>query len=240
MLHWVWPSDPATACPTTLESTPPLPQRYREPKPFAGFTTKPHCDACTHVSAPRLTCYFSPTTTHRQDVRTPSSDRHRAPFMPQSGLGLSGLGGLGQSLRQRPSHWGPLAPTAVRCLSPLVSRDPRYALLWEAYLRRAHRARARALGRRLGHPGDGTGVRGRPRYGASLVGRGSRPAPSLFATRPLDHHKATRSCWSFSVSRLLIKSSRSTPVKHLLLMEQQVWSRCARQSTLRLRVAAIN
>ncbi len=50
MLHWAWPSDPATACPTTREPTPPLPKRHREPKPFAGLTTKPHCDACEHAS----------------------------------------------------------------------------------------------------------------------------------------------------------------------------------------------
>src|SRR5215468_2887865 len=53
ILHWVWPSDSATAYPTTLEPTPPRPKRRREPKPFAGLTTKPHCDACAHVSAPR-------------------------------------------------------------------------------------------------------------------------------------------------------------------------------------------
>src|SRR5215813_9030399 len=53
MLHWVWPSDSAAACLTTLE--PPLSQRKRrrEPKPFVGHTTKPHCDACAHATAPR-------------------------------------------------------------------------------------------------------------------------------------------------------------------------------------------
>jgi hypothetical protein len=49
----MWPSDPATACPTTLEPIPPRPKRRREPKPFAGLTSKPHCDACAHVSASR-------------------------------------------------------------------------------------------------------------------------------------------------------------------------------------------
>ena len=53
MLHWAWPSNPATACPTTLEPTLPRPKRRREPQPFAGLTTKPHCDACAHVSTPR-------------------------------------------------------------------------------------------------------------------------------------------------------------------------------------------
>ena len=53
MLHWAWPSDPATACPTTRQPTPPRPKRDREPKPFAGLTTKPPCDACEHRGDPR-------------------------------------------------------------------------------------------------------------------------------------------------------------------------------------------
>ncbi len=53
MLQWAWPSDPAAACPPPLEPTPPRPKRHREPTPFAGLTTKPHCDACASSSAPR-------------------------------------------------------------------------------------------------------------------------------------------------------------------------------------------
>src|SRR5262249_24874756 len=53
MLQWAWPSDPATACPTTQEPPPPRPKRQREPKPFACLTTKPHCDACVQGSDPR-------------------------------------------------------------------------------------------------------------------------------------------------------------------------------------------
>ena len=49
MLQWAWPSDPAAACPTTLEPTPPPPKRHREPTPFAGLTTKPHCASCEHA-----------------------------------------------------------------------------------------------------------------------------------------------------------------------------------------------
>jgi IS1 family transposase len=52
MLHWAWPSDPAAACPPP-ELPPLLPKRKREPKPFAGLTTKPPCDACEHTTAPR-------------------------------------------------------------------------------------------------------------------------------------------------------------------------------------------
>jgi hypothetical protein len=53
MLQWAWPSDPAAACPTLPEPATPLPKRKREPTPFAGLITKPHCDACTPASHPR-------------------------------------------------------------------------------------------------------------------------------------------------------------------------------------------
>jgi hypothetical protein len=49
MLHWTWPSDPAT-CPMTPAPTLPGPKCKRERKPFAGFTTQPPCDACEHAS----------------------------------------------------------------------------------------------------------------------------------------------------------------------------------------------
>src|SRR5919198_3400056 len=52
MLHWMWPSDSA-ACPTIPEPLSPRPKRKRAPTPFAGLTTKPHCDACEHGSTPR-------------------------------------------------------------------------------------------------------------------------------------------------------------------------------------------
>ena len=52
MLHWMWPREPTMASPTILPATLPLPKRRREPKPFAGLTRKPHCDACEHANAP--------------------------------------------------------------------------------------------------------------------------------------------------------------------------------------------
>jgi hypothetical protein len=53
MLQWVWPSDPAAACPTPRAPTPPVPKRHRAPTPFEGLTRKPHCDAWAHATAPR-------------------------------------------------------------------------------------------------------------------------------------------------------------------------------------------
>jgi IS1 family transposase len=52
MLQWAWPSDLATG-PPPPEPLPPVPKRKRERQPFAGLTTKPHCDACEHGTAPR-------------------------------------------------------------------------------------------------------------------------------------------------------------------------------------------
>src|SRR5215831_1287009 len=60
MLQWVWPSDPTAVCPTTPEPPPPVPKRHRERTPFAGLTTKPHCDACEHGNAPRLQAPSTP------------------------------------------------------------------------------------------------------------------------------------------------------------------------------------
>src|SRR6266704_570572 len=53
MLSWVWPSEPAAARP--LPPTPVTPPRKRStaPKPFPGFTRKPHCDACEQAIADR-------------------------------------------------------------------------------------------------------------------------------------------------------------------------------------------
>ena len=53
MLQWVWPRAPTAVCPTTPQPPPPRPKRHRALKPFQGFITKPHCDACAHTSAPQ-------------------------------------------------------------------------------------------------------------------------------------------------------------------------------------------
>src|SRR5215467_5399257 len=61
MLQWAWPSDPATCSPPP-EPTLPVPKRHRERTPFAGLTTKPHCDACAHASdlRPEAPCPLPP------------------------------------------------------------------------------------------------------------------------------------------------------------------------------------
>ena len=94
MLHWAWPSDPAT-CPPPSEPTPPEPKRHREPKPFAGLTTKPHCDTCEHGTAPRPQAPSTPpprlvpTRGRRRQVDTST------PFCPNPDCAYRGWVGWG-------------------------------------------------------------------------------------------------------------------------------------------------
>ena len=103
MLQMAWPSDPAAAGPPP-ELPPLLPKRKREPTPCAGFTTKPPCDTCASTSDLRPQAPYPPATAHRAHTRTPPPGGHLHPFLPESRLCLSGLGGLGQSPCQWPSQ----------------------------------------------------------------------------------------------------------------------------------------
>jgi hypothetical protein len=60
MLHWAWPRDYATAQLAPSQPRPPRPKRRREPKPFAGLTHQPHCDACAHAGEPRSHAPLAP------------------------------------------------------------------------------------------------------------------------------------------------------------------------------------
>jgi hypothetical protein len=83
MLHWAWPSDCATAPLTPSQLTPPRYKRRREPKPFAGVTHKPHCDACAHAGEPRSHTPLAPRV-----VKKPEAS-FLAAVIPQSATRLS-------------------------------------------------------------------------------------------------------------------------------------------------------
>ena len=96
MLQWAWPSDPAAACPPP--ELPPLrPKRKREPTPFAGLTTKPHCDACEHATVPHPHAPAAPpprivpTRGRRRQVDTAS---HCCPNPDCAYRGWAGWGNL--------------------------------------------------------------------------------------------------------------------------------------------------
>ena len=148
MLHWAWPSDSAAVPRRYLGAHPPPPKRHREPKPFAGLTQKPHCDACAHASDP---------------ARTPPQRRHHVSCSRGGAAARSTPHAISVRTRTVPIGAGsagaisaPMAiPVAVpggSCsvsLPPLFSGDPRHDLAWQARRRRAHRARHRVPGRRL-------------------------------------------------------------------------------------------
>src|SRR5215470_330745 len=95
MLQWAWPSALAAGCPTTPEPPGPRPKRRREPTPFAGLTTKPHCDACEHGSASRPQTpappRIVPTRGRRRQVDTSS---HFCPNPDCAYRGWAGWGNL--------------------------------------------------------------------------------------------------------------------------------------------------
>src|SRR4030095_13170221 len=122
-----------------------------------------------HLSCPRQTPPPAPppppavpAPPYCAHARTAAPGGHLAAFLPQCHLRLSGLGGLGQLVRQRASEWWPLAAMLLHGLRGLFSGDARHASPWQA-----RRARPASVGRgrvggRLGHPRRGPCLRGRP------------------------------------------------------------------------------
>ena len=100
VLHGVWPSDRAAACPTTPPSTFPSRKRRRGPKPFAD-ARKAHCDAVR----PPVPLYAPSTPPPR--IVDPRRRRAGATthFCPNPDCPYRGWAGWGTP-RQRPSQGG--------------------------------------------------------------------------------------------------------------------------------------
>jgi hypothetical protein len=117
MLHGVWPSDPTLASPTILPPPPPRRTRSREPKPFAGLTRKPHCDACESATdphpqppsapPPRLV----PTRGRRRQVDT---SRHFCPNPDCAYRGWVGWGNLRANGHPNGGPWRQFHCTACK------------------------------------------------------------------------------------------------------------------------------
>jgi IS1 family transposase len=116
MLQWAWPSDSAATGPTTPELLSPMPKRHREPQPFVGFTTKPHCDACEHASdlrphAPSAPPRIIPTRGRRRQVDTST---HFCPNLDCAYRGWVGWGNLRANGHPSGGPWRQLLCVACR------------------------------------------------------------------------------------------------------------------------------
>jgi hypothetical protein len=117
MLHWVWPSDSAAACPTPLAPPPPRPTRHRVPQPFKGFIKKPPCDACAHATAPRPPApsvpppRMVPTRGRRRQVDTST---HFCPNPDWAYRGWVGWGNLRANGHPNGGPWRQLLGVACR------------------------------------------------------------------------------------------------------------------------------
>jgi hypothetical protein len=72
LLHYAWPSDRAAQHQRPSQPALPPQKRSREPKPFAGLTHKPHCDACEPAVEP---CPQSPSAPPPRLLPTPGRRR---------------------------------------------------------------------------------------------------------------------------------------------------------------------
>src|SRR6059058_4706142 len=117
MLHWVWPSDCAPAHPTPPQPTPPRRPRSREPKPFAGLTRKPHCDACEHATAPRPQAPAAPPpriVPTRGRPRQVDTSQHFCPYPDCAYQGWAGWGNLRANGHPNGGRWRQLLCIACR------------------------------------------------------------------------------------------------------------------------------
>jgi IS1 family transposase len=156
ILHWAWPSNPATVYPMPPEPPGPRPKRHREPTPFAGLTTKPPCDACEHGSdlrppapsspPPRIT----PTRGRRRQVDT---SMH---FCPNPDCAYRGWVGWGNLCANGHPNGGPW-----RQLLCVVCR--RYFLETLGTLFHGKRASVELIVRVIACLAEGLGIRGTAR-----------------------------------------------------------------------------
>src|SRR6266851_3771865 len=155
MLQWAWPSDPAAACPPPPELPPLLPKRKREPKPFAGLTTKPPCDTCEHATAPRPQAPAAPprivpTRGRRRQVDTSTH------FCPNPDCAYRGWAGWGNLRANGHPNGGPW-----RQLLCVVCR--RYFLETLGTIFHGKRASVELIVRVLACLAEGLGIRGTAR-----------------------------------------------------------------------------
>jgi len=180
MLQWAWPSAPALS-PTTPEPPPPRPKRKCAPKPFAGLTTKPHCDACVHSTEPRPqppACPPPRMVPSRGRRRQVDTSMH---FCPNPDCAYRGWVGWGNLRANGHPNGGPW-----RQLLCIVCRG--YFLETLGTIFHGKRVASELIVRVIACLAEGVGIRGtarilrgRPQYRVAVVG-GGRRAPAGVCT----------------------------------------------------------
>ena len=108
MLHYAWPSDRAAQHQRPSQPALPPQKRSREPKPFAGLTHKPHCDACEPAVEP---CPQSPSAPPPRLIPTPGrrrqidTSRHFCPDPDCAYHGWLGLGNISANGHPNGGPW---------------------------------------------------------------------------------------------------------------------------------------
>jgi IS1 family transposase len=156
LLHYAWPSDRAAIRSMPPELMPPRRKRHRDLKSFAGLTTKPHCDACEHTSAPHPHAPSAPpprivmTRGRRRQVDT---SHH---FCPNPDCAYRGWVGWGNLRANGHPNGGPW-----RQLLCVVCRH--YFLETLGTLFHGKRASVELIVRVIACLGEGLGIRGTAR-----------------------------------------------------------------------------
>ena len=115
LLSWVWPSEPAAARPIPPTPVPPPRKRSTAPKPFAGLTHTPHCEACAQgvVTRPQAPCPPPPRMVPtRGRPRHVDTSRHFCPHPTCAYRGWVGLGNLSAHGHPSGGLWQQLHCTA--------------------------------------------------------------------------------------------------------------------------------
>ena len=115
MLSWLWPSEPAAARPIPPTPGPPPRKRSTAPKPFAGLTHTPHCEACAQgvVPRPQAPCPPPPRMVPtRGRPRHVDTSRHFCPHPTCAYRGWVGLGNLSAHGHPSGGLWQQLHCTA--------------------------------------------------------------------------------------------------------------------------------
>jgi hypothetical protein len=155
LLQWTWPRGP-TPCLPTPQPTPPVPKRQRERQPFAGLTTKPHCDLCAQASDrhPEAPCpppaRLVPTRGRHRQVDTARQ------FCPNPDCASRGGGGWGNLRANGHPTGGPWRQ--LRCVA-----CHRYFLETLGTLFHGKRPSADRIVRVIGCLAEGMGIRGTAR-----------------------------------------------------------------------------